>query len=56
VIVHDLDVFSAAFHPAEVHTELIFDANAVLAGSTAFERFEPIARRHPQVVQPSCDF
>jgi hypothetical protein len=54
VIVHDLDVFGAALRPAEAHTKLIVNSDAVLAGSISFERLEPIARR-PQGVLPGCD-
>ncbi len=27
----------------------------MLASAVAFERFEAVARRHPQVIQPACD-
>ena len=55
MIVHDLDLFGAALRPAEAHTKLIVNSDAVLAGSISFERLEPIARRHPQGVLPGCD-
>jgi hypothetical protein len=51
VIVRDLDVLSAAFGPAEAHAPLVVYPDAVLSGAISFERFEPIARGHPKVVQ-----
>jgi hypothetical protein len=51
VVVDDLDIVRVAAAPAEAHTILVVDANTVRALPIAAERIEPIARRHPQVVQ-----
>jgi len=40
--------------PAETHTPLLVDANAVLTRSLAFQLFQPIARRDSQIVEPVC--
>ena len=51
VIVNDLDILRAGVRPAKAHTELVVHANAVLPGAIALQRFQPVARRHPQIVQ-----
>jgi hypothetical protein len=51
----DLDVLGACLGPTEADAELVVDADAVLAGAVALQRFQPVARRHTQVVQPSGD-
>ena len=49
VVVGDFDFAGIAARPAETETPLVIDADAVLAGAFAFERFEPIAGRDPEV-------
>ena len=49
VVVGDFDFAGIATRPAETETPLVIDADAVLAGAFAFERFEPIAGRDPEV-------
>jgi hypothetical protein len=53
MIVHKLDVVSVPFTPAEADAPLVVDANAVLTGSVAFQRLQPVARRYPQGFQRS---
>jgi hypothetical protein len=55
VVIHDLDVFSAAGRPAEANPELVVDPDAVLPSAVAPERFEPVAGRHLKVFEPACD-
>jgi hypothetical protein len=55
MVVHDLNVLSTYSRPAEANPELIVNTDAILPGAIALERFEPIARRHPEILEPSCD-
>jgi hypothetical protein len=55
VVVHDLDLARARRRPAEADPELVVDADAVLAGSSPFQGFEPVARRDTQIVEPRRD-
>jgi hypothetical protein len=56
MIIDDLDVFSASVRPTETHAELIVYPNAILSRPITPEGFQTIARRHPQIVQSTCDF
>src|SRR5713226_5505987 len=51
VVVHDLNILRAFRRPHEAHAELVVDTNAVLTGTAALQRFQPIARRHAQVIK-----
>ena len=51
MIVHDLDVVRIAVLPVEANAPLVVDVNAVLAGTVALELFEPIAGRHPKILE-----
>ena len=53
MVIHNFHFVRARF-PAEADPPLIVDADAVLSGATAFQRFQPVARRHPQVLQLRC--
>ena len=55
VVVHDFHILRTRGRPAEADVELIVDADTVLPGSIAFERFEPVARWDPQVIQTASD-
>lgn len=37
--------------PAETNPPLVVDANAVLSSPSAFQRFQPVARRHRHIRQ-----
>lgn len=51
MVVHDLNILRAFRRPHEAHAELVVDANTVLTGTVALQRFQPIARRHAQVIK-----
>ena len=51
MIIHDLNLVSVAFAPAEAYPPLFIDSNAVLTFAAASQGFEPIARRHRQMLQ-----
>jgi hypothetical protein len=51
VVVDDLDMESVAGLETKADTPLVIDADAVLAGPIAREFFQPVARRHAQVIQ-----
>lgn len=55
VVVHYLYVFGARSRPAKTNAPLIVDTDAVLAGSITLQRLQPIAGRHPQIVQAAGD-
>jgi hypothetical protein len=41
-----------SFSPKKTNSPLIIDADRVLTLPFAPQRFEPVARRHPQVLEP----
>ena len=51
MVVHDLNILRTFRRPHEAHAELVVNANTVLTGTVALQRFQPIARRHAQVVK-----
>ena len=51
VIIGDFYVVGVLTVPPEAYAILVVYTNAVLAGSVAFERFEPVARRETQFVE-----
>lgn len=51
MVVNNFDVNGSSRRPDETHTPLIVDANAVLTGSIALERFQAIARRRSQEIE-----
>jgi exodeoxyribonuclease V alpha subunit len=55
MIVGDFNVLRAPSRPAEAHAELIVYTDTVLPGAVTLERFQPAARRHPEVFQPARD-
>ena len=55
MVIHDLDILGAGACPAEAHAELVVDADAMLAGTAAFQGFQAVAGRHAQVFQPFRD-
>jgi hypothetical protein len=50
VVVNDLDVMRIPL-PAEAHTPLLVDANAVLPGSLALQLLQAIARWDAEIVE-----
>ena len=51
VIVDDFDMRGASFAPDKTNAPLIVDADRMLAKAIRLQRFEPIARRRPQIGQ-----
>jgi hypothetical protein len=51
MIVDDLDIPWTIGRPNEADAELIVDSDAVLAGTIARERFQPVSRGYAQVGQ-----
>jgi hypothetical protein len=56
MVVDDLHVLGAGTGPTKAHAKLIIDADAMLSGTIASERLQPIAGRHSQIVETFCDF
>lgn len=54
MIIDDFDQLGAVAAPYEANPPLIVYPDAVLAPATAFQRFEPVARRRPQIDEPGC--
>ncbi len=55
MIVHDFDIFRAAFRPSKTDAKLIVHANTVLSGAVAFKCFQAVARRHLEIVKSLCN-
>jgi hypothetical protein len=51
VVIDNLDIKCMTAFKAEAQPPLAIDANAVSADPVAFERFEPVVGRNPQIVQ-----
>lgn len=51
VVVGDFDVVRVLVFPAKAYPELIVNANAILAGSIAFQCFEMVARWKSEFVE-----
>src|SRR3979411_2189834 len=51
VIVHDLHIPRRSLAPFKAYPPLIVDADTVLSTPVAMQSFEPITRRHPQIVE-----
>ncbi|MDT0618291.1 hypothetical protein RM531_07370 [Salinisphaera sp. P385] len=51
VVVGDLNIFRAVIGPAEAQAKRIVDADAVLPGSPAAQRFQAITRRRRKIPQ-----
>lgn len=56
MIIDDFDFHGATLGPSKANAPLIVDANAVLALSIAFQRFESMRRRNEEVGQPHCGY
>jgi hypothetical protein len=53
VVIRDLDVRGSRRRPYEADAVLIIDADAVLPGAIAFQRFQAIAGRNAQIIDSS---
>jgi hypothetical protein len=52
VVIHHSHVMRIRTHPPEDDAPLVVDPDAVVSGQAAPESFEPVPRRHPQVLEP----
>lgn len=53
MVVHDLDPLGAPVLPDEADPPPVVDPDGVLPGAVPAKGLEPVARRHPQVVEPA---
>ena len=51
MIVHDFNIEDFAFPPGKTNPPLVVDSDAVLALAITLEGFEPISRRHLQIIE-----
>jgi len=54
MVIYDFDLLRPVFAPDEADPPLVVDPDAVLTATGARERFEPIARRNPEVSHNPC--
>ena len=50
MVVDDLDITCVAVPPFETDPPLLIDANAVLSLPASRQRFKPVGRRNPQII------
>jgi hypothetical protein len=50
MVVDNLDIMRVMPDPPEADAPLVIDPDAHLSGALAFQRFEPVSRRVPQVL------
>jgi hypothetical protein len=55
VVIHNFDIFGAGFRPTETDAELIIDTDTMLSRTIAFQGFQSISWRHPEIVQSPRD-
>src|SRR5436190_1952801 len=51
MVIHDLYRLGAIRRPAETDSPLPVDTNGMLPATTAFQCFQPVARRRAQIIQ-----
>ena len=51
MVIDDLNLVRVSVAPDKADAPLVVDADAVRSGSSALEGFEPVTRRHPQILQ-----
>lgn len=51
MIICDLDTIGISIDPDKAHSPLVVDPDAMLTLTVAFQRFETIGGRHPQIFQ-----
>jgi hypothetical protein len=52
MVIADFDIFGISILPAKANAPLVVDPDRVLTAPVTGKRFQPIARRDAQVVQP----
>ena len=55
MIIYDFNIFGAGVRPTETQTELIIDSDTMLPRAIAFQGFQSISWRYPQIVQAARD-
>lgn len=53
MVINNFDIFWPVCRPHKAHAKLIVDADAVLSGAIMFQRLQPVAWWHAQVVEGS---
>lgn len=53
MVINNFDIFWPVGRPHKAHAKLIVDADAVLSGAIMFQRLQPVAGWHTQVVENS---
>jgi len=56
MIINNFDIFCESIRPTKANSPLVINANAVLTGTTAFERLKVIAGWNSQVIKAISDF
>lgn len=56
MVINDFNIFGTSPRPSEADTPLPVNSNAVLSGSIALERFQPITGRHSQIFKVCGNF
>jgi hypothetical protein len=51
MVIDNFDLVRIRVLPDETDAPLVINADTVLSGSFAFQAFEPISRRHPQILK-----
>jgi len=51
MVIYDFHAFDSAVCPNEADAVFIIDADGVLASAAPLKRFQPVARRNPEVVE-----
>ena len=53
--VNDFNIIGTCAGPTKAEPELVIDPNTVQTGPIAFQRFESVTRRNPQVIKTGRD-
>ena len=51
MVIGDLDAIGVAVTPSETDPPLIVDSNAVLPSTIAFQAFQPVSGRYPEIIE-----
>ncbi len=54
MIIYDFNIVGVIVSPVETDPPLVIDSNGILPTPIPFELFQPIGRRHPQILQARC--
>ena len=56
MVIYDFNIFGTSFCPSEADAPLPVYSDAVLSGSIALERFQPITGRYSQILKICSNF